>query len=270
MIKEFITWVQDVKHLQPNTAIAYEKDLRSFAIWASAKNLRWSTISQEDIEAYVADLNQEGKSAATIRRKVSVIRRLTTWAYYHHIVETNAGKYVSSPKERETLPVPADKQMIIEFLQKPARNEEMKIAQAVVAIAADTGARLQEIIDIKREDIDGQQHTIKIHGKGGKERIVHYTNAIVPYCGAVYGKRESYIIPITNQRTIRYYIYRYCGNTHPHAIRHLFATEMLNNGCDLVTIGRLLGHKSVTTTERYSHLSAATTRHQYETYHKPL
>lgn len=270
MITEFITWVQDVKHLQPNTAIAYEKDLHSFAMWASPKGLRWSTISQEDIEAYVADLKRDGKSAATIRRKVSVIRRLTTWAYHHHIVETNAGKYVSSPKERETLPVPADKQMIIEFLQKPARNEEMKIAQAVVAIAADTGARLQEIIDIKREDIDGQQHTIKIHGKGGKERIVHYTNAIVPYCGAVYGKRESYIIPITNQRTIRYYIYRYCGNTHPHAIRHLFATELLNNGCDLVTIGRLLGHKSVKTTERYSHLSAVTTRHQYETYHKFL
>lgn len=270
MIKEFIQWESEVKQLQPQTLIAYEKDLHAFAIWASRKKLRWSTIKQEDIEQYVSDLKGEGKQGATIRRKVSVIRQITTWAFHHHKMQENVGKYVSSPKVREKLPVIADKEMIVEFLKQPAVNREMRIAQAVVAIAADTGARLQEIIDIKREDINGQEHTIKLHGKGGKERIVHYTNAIVKYCGAVYGEREEYIIPITNQRNIRAYIYKYCGNTHPHAIRHLFATDMLNAGADLPTISKLLGHAHISTTQRYSHVSAQTTRREYQQYHTLL
>ena len=270
MIQEFLSWERDVKRLQPHTIEAYGKDLHKFALWAMPQGLRWSTIKQEDIERYCVDLTREGKSSATVRRTVSVIRQLTTWAFHHHQVETNEGKFVSSPKERETLPKAADKEMIISFLKRPAENFEMAIAQAVIAIAADTGARLQEIIDIKREDINGVEHTIKLHGKGGKERLVHYTNTIANFCGAVYGHRESYVIPITNQRTIRYYIYKYCGNTHPHAVRHLFATEMLNNGADLNTIGKLLGHKSTTTTERYAHLAMETIRKSYQQYHTLL
>ena len=267
MINEFISWEREVKRLQPRTIEEYEKDLRAFARWASPQGLCWSTLSQSDIERYAADMTINGSSAATVKRSISVIRQLTTWAYHHEILKNNAGQYVSSPKLRHRLPEVADRAMIDKFLQKKSNSQEVKIAQAVVAIAADTGMRLQEIIDLKREDFNGENHSIKVTGKGGKQRVVYYTNTIIPYIMAVYGKRDTHIIPTDNQRTIRTYIYRHCGSTHPHAIRHLFASELLNNGADLMTIKTLLGHKSVTTTERYTHLGTARVEQQYRELH---
>lgn len=267
MINEFISWERDVKRLQPRTIEEYEKDLRAFARWASPQGLSWSTLSQSDIERYAADMTTNGSSAATVKRSISVIRQLTTWAYHHEILKNNAGQYVSSPKLRQRLPEVADRAMIDKFLAKKSNSQEVKIAQAVVAIAADTGMRLQEIIDLKREDFNGENHSIKVTGKGGKQRVVYYTNRIIPYVMAVYGKRDTHIIPTENQRTIRTYIYRHCGSTHPHAIRHLFASELLNNGAELMTIKTLLGHKSVTTTERYTHLGTARVEEQYRQLH---
>lgn len=267
MINEFITWVRDVKRLQARTIEEYEKDLKAFTRWASTKGLRWSTLTQSDIEEYAAYLTTNGKSAATVKKAISVIRQLTTWAFHHSILKNNAGQYVSSPKLRQRLPEVADRAMIDKFLHKKSKSQEVKIAQAVVAIAADTGMRLQEIIDLKREDFNGENHSIKITGKGGKQRIVYYTNTIIPYIMAVYGKRDTHVIPTENQRTIRTYIYRHCGHTHPHAIRHLFASDLLNNGADLMTIKTLLGHKSVTTTERYTHLGTARVEEQYKQLH---
>ena len=80
MINEFIAWERDVKRLQPRTIEEYEKDLRAFARWASPQGLSWSTLSQSDIENYAADMTNNGSSAATVKRSISVIRQLTTWA----------------------------------------------------------------------------------------------------------------------------------------------------------------------------------------------
>lgn len=266
MITEYITYQAKVRNLAANTLRGYEKDLRAFARWASPQGLRWSTIAQADIDTYTSMLHDKGRKPASIRRAISSIRTLLSWAHHQQIIESNVARYCQSPKLSSTLPMPADMKKLAAYLDSPTITSQAATIHAIVALILDTGMRIQECLDVRCQDIDVKQHTIKVHGKGRKERLVYFTERTIKHCARVANKRAGYLIDESDQKAIRYMMYAECG-THPHAIRHTWAMMMLNNGAPIESVSALMGHASVKTTERYAKLVNTTLAEHYKQYH---
>lgn len=270
MIQEFLDYLRTNRNLSENTIQAYAQDLHNFVDYCKVIGLRWSTIEQSDIEDYVSNMHEAGKAAATINRHISSIRCLFTWAQTHGLLQKNAARYVRSYKQSESLPTIADKEALMKYLDTEAKTMKSRTIHGLIALLLDTGIRIQEAIDIRKEDIDMKTMSIKIHGKGRKERKVFFTTLMMQHCCSLLDLREGYLIPIENQRTLRYWMYeelKGITKTHPHAIRHLFATSMLENGAEITAISHLLGHNSITTTQRYSHVTCNYAENQYRLYH---
>ena len=270
MVQEFINYCKDNRNLSDNTIQAYKTDLAHFVGWAQNNNKRWSTLQQVDIENYLAGLSKTGHKPATINRHLSAIRSLLTWAHNRSILPQNVARWIRACKIENRMPMPADKEALLKYLATEPTTENARTIHALIAIILDTGCRLQEVIDIELKDIDIKQHSIRIHGKGKKERTVYFTARMMQHCCPVAGLRIGYLLPKTNQYELRNMMYeelRPYGSTHPHAIRHLYATEMLQHGADINAIGKLLGHESVQTTENYARLSNHDSRAQYNMYH---
>lgn len=267
MIKEYLQYLREVRNLSDNTIIAYGKDLKNFTAWALPQGLTWRTLTKTDVDNYNAYLGTIDKAPTTRCRRVSAIRNLLRWAKHEGLLQDNVAQFCQSPKIGETLPRAIDLHILENYLKSPAQTERAKTIHALVALILDTGCRLQESIDIRITDVNTDEQSIIIHGKGRKERKVYYTARTMYHCSLVGGKRPGYLIDNDNQWELRTMMAKELPGLNPHAIRHTMATTMLNKGASLDVISLLLGHSSRKTTERYARLSVATTQEQYKLYH---
>lgn len=267
MIKEFENYLRYVKGYSENTTLAYGKDLRDFAHYMLSTNngATWRNVDASSVQNYVTWLKANGKESTTIKRHVSAIRSLYKYMRTQGMIIENPAKYTQTPKAAKTLPNTIETSAIVEAIINPV--EPLRI-RTMLSILLETGIRLQEMIDMSIQDIDTYHKSIRIKGKGNKERIVYYnkyTEALLD----VYAKTVTGRLFPHSQRSIRHDIWttlrRYTTATQlsPHAIRHTYATSMLENGADIKAIAELMGHDSVKTTERYVHLSHNTIRTQY-------
>lgn len=253
MIHQAITYMEVNRGLSSNTINAYRKNLRSFVTFmhATYPTARWSTITKTVIDSYVTYLAESGKKAATIKQHIAALRTLYKTMQAMGADIENPAQLVSTPKKGETLPKLIETEAIQKALDSPTTSLE---AKAAIAILFETGIRLQELLDLRRNDIDNKTRSIKIHGKGNKERTVYYGELTKKY-GRYWKVREI------DQRTARHMIYdalkpySAAQQLSPHALRHTFATEMVNNGMPLNEVQQLLGHKHITTTEIYTHVN---------------
>lgn len=265
MIQEYLTYLQKNRNYSDNTIIAYANDLQAFVQYAKNEGWRWSTITKQHIDQYVASLHDHYEPK-TINRRISSLRSMLQWAMRNSYLPQNPARFVQSQKLASTLPETADKEALISYLSTPANSEQSEIIHSLIALLLDTGIRLQEAIDIKCEDINVNQRSIIIHGKGNKQRIVYFTYRTIEHNLRTANRRKGYLLPIENQHTLRYMMYdelRGITHTHPHAIRHLWATEMITNGASLQAVSTLMGHQSVKTTERYTHIANSWVKAQY-------
>lgn len=267
MIQEFLNYQEKRKGLSALTLEAYAKDLKKFAHWASGEGLRWTTITKQDIDRWLITLQENGLKATSINRHASSVRNLLTWAHHEGILKTNAGQYLQAMKTEERLPEQADTKAIEEYLQTEPTTERGRVIHALIQLLLETGIRIQEAIDIRMEDVDAPNRTIKIHGKGRRERIAYFTDKSIAQLVRIGGTYAPNLFPQWEQRTYRTMMIEELKprgiRTHPHALRHTFATTMLNRGADITVVSFLLGHKSVKTTERYAKVSNETARQQY-------
>ena len=267
MITKYINYLREVRNLSENTLKGYENDLRGFARWAKPQQLTWRTVTKQDIDRYTASRHEDA-SAASIRRAISSIRCFLRWMKSEGYLNSNAAQYCQSPKLANNLPNCASMSAMDNYLTTPADSNESRIVHAMVALMTETGIRIQEAIDLKMQDFNPEIRSIKIHGKGKKERIVYYTDNLLPYLIPVANMRNGYVLPTDNQYQLRFQFYREMRKhgikTNPHAIRHAWATHMLTNGADIMTVSFLMGHESVKTTERYAKVSNEMARHIYE------
>lgn len=264
MIQEYLNYQEKRKGLSANTLTAYRKDLQKWVTWAQGKGLRWSTVTKQDLDAWLTELHDRGTHATTINRTISSVRGLFTWAHHEGILNENPARYLQAHKQADTLPAAAAHEDVERYLGTPITGHDSEICHALTALLRDTGLRLQEAIDVRLEDIDPQQHSIMIrHGKGGKQRIVYFTDRTINHCVRIAGRYTPYLLPRWEQRDYREVMKKEL-HTHPHALRHLFATNLLNNGADLKVVSYLLGHASVKTTERYAKVTNTTAQNQYK------
>ena len=265
MIHEFKTYLVNIKGYAENTAVAYEKDLKAFARYMKTRNdaARWSTISREDVDAYVIHLSTTDHKPATICRHIASISALYRYMKREgHDVEDPA-KYESRPKVGKHNPhtIPVDDLTM-------AMAKAQGLVKIMIRIIMETGIRVQEMLDIKESDIDLGNGTIIIHGKGNKDRLVYVSQDTLNMLRAQKSMgRDTYFGEIT-QREVRREIWEALKDhtnakqLSPHAIRHTYATEMAKRGMTATTLQKALGHEHLETTQRYIDYAQVGTEHE--------
>jgi len=268
-----------------HTLRAYVSDLRSFTTYCqvdelSTENIR-SVVILRAIRAWLASLVQQGKSRSTISRRTASIRSFTAWAYRRGYLDSDPGLLVTSARGDQKLPqvqTPSDTAELLSYAATRAREENSPAAirdWAILETIYATGIRVSEVCSLDTTSIDQQGMTLRVIGKGNKERVVPFTRACLSALQAWLSHgRPSLAIPEAGRalfvgdkgrridpRVIRAMIHRMCAQAGvrdlaPHALRHTAATHILAGGADLRAVQEMLGHSSLQTTQRYTHVDA--------------
>lgn len=271
-IEEFINYLKVVKKDSNYTIINYKDDLEE--LYDFTTDL--INIDEIIVSEYLEYLYSKGLNRNSISRKLSAIRSFYNYLLKEEKIKKNYFKEISNPKKAKTLPKYAkDNDLEIMFNSfdktKPLDQRNLLILEMLYA----TGVRVGELVNIKITDIDKHNNSIKILGKGSKERIVFYGS----FCEDILelylsdgrlkllkGNSSEYLFINKNgdQLSARYIrkmindVVRICEidyHISPHTLRHTFATDMLNAGADLMSVKELLGHSTLNTTSIYTHVS---------------
>lgn len=263
MIDNFITYLRSIRGYSPNTCRAYERDCRTFAqhMRQLQPNARWSTITRHDLDEYIISQQQAGLSAATTNRQLAAISSMYRYLQREGLVNDNPCRYESRRKQADKVPVTINPKQI-----QKAYSHAIGQGKLMLGILAGTGIRLQELLDITWQDIDFDSNTIHITGKGRRERIVTISGHLLDSLRQTFHKYSPKgKLFYCSQRQARYIIYHtlapYCtaSQLSPHIIRHTFATELAKAGTSTHEISRILGHKNISTSQKYIDLNQIST-----------
>ncbi len=270
MIREYLEYIETVRNYSTDTVNGYRRDLSEWVRWARERGLRWSKVSQQDIDCWVSDMHQTGLAATTINRRLSALKGVMKWAFHRGMLERNASQYCQRPKIKKSLPKISDLSEIDIYLQSEHQPGIDKEAATAIAIMIETGVRISECLNIRMSDIDRETNSIRISGKGAKERTVYYGRRVNKLLEHTQTSSDKLLLSAYSQRQWRQIIedalYPYTGHTTPHRLRHTMATSALNAGMPIEAISKLLGHTKVETTQIYAELSNKSTQRLYNQY----
>lgn len=256
--------------------MSYKNDIEEFFSYLERESLSFLDINYDDLRFYLMYLKEEkNDSNSSIDRKLSGLRGFYKFLANEGYVSKNVFSLVSGPKKEKKLPRYFEYNELEELFNvcddTPMGQRDLLILEMLYG----TGVRVGELVNIKVKDIDLSTKSILILGKGNKERIVTYgeycSDALITYLNDGYHrlniKNEEYLFlnkngGVITERGVRYVLEQIIKRTSlnknisPHMLRHSFATHLLNEGCDLITVQKLLGHESIKATQIYTHVTA--------------
>lgn len=289
LIDEYLLYLSAIRGLSENTVISYRNDLEQLKIFLTP-SIDVKTITKENLMLSIGELSRQKKSAATVNRFIAALRTMFSYAYKYHYVEKNPSLELKTVKIPKKIPNFMTGQEVKTLCNQPKENELLWETRdyAIFTMLYSSGCRASEIINLKLSDFMDNFHSAIVTGKGNKQRKVYFDEESRKALGLYIQDRKKILLmnkvdEPTNQLFInqkghplttgglRYILTRYSGvegtNRHinPHAFRHTFATTMLNNGADVRVVQEMLGHSSISTTQRYTHM---TTEKLIEVYNK--
>lgn len=281
-LKDYSTYLEERKNFSYNTVNAYLKDLNDLLSYINENNKinNFSSIDYRLIRKYVVFLKRKRFSDKTIARKISSFRVFFKYLVQQELINNNPAEYVQIPKLKKKLPDFLFYEEIIKLINSFEKdNPTTKRDQSIIELLYGTGMRVSELSNLNLNDIDLEYDTIKLLGKGSKERIVPFSRpvktAIKEYlkqreqipkknCRQLISNKALFINKIGGRistRSIRRIVIKYIRiasldkKISPHVFRHTFATHLLNGGADLRSVQELLGHESLSTTQIYTHIT---------------
>ena len=279
------------RDLSPHTVGAYDTDLEAFAQWLEDRGAATARdVDRRTIRGYVAHLSAQGYARRTISRRLSAIRSLFAWALAQGVVDGNPAETVPVPKLDRPLPRVLKAKDAARLCELPPDDDPVGLRdRAVLELLYGSGLRVAELCGLDIDDVDLRANTVRVTGKGRKERVVPITRpgaaAVTTYLDgarqalATRGKGRGGAAMFLNSRgtrlgprSVRAMLDRYLraeglGGTSPHTLRHSFATHLLDGGADLRSVQELLGHENLATTQIYTHVSTERLRAVYEQSH---
>ena len=270
------------------TRRAYGVDLGAFAEWAEGQGKGPGDLRYRDVRRFAAGLSSDGAAPATVSRKLASIRGLYGFLVRTERVGQNPAELVASPKREEKLPRVLSVEQMRDVLERiPARTPLELRDRAMLELAYSCGLRCEEIVNLDRGSIDFDSEQLRVIGKGSKERLLPVgepaQRALERYLqrgrhGLAGDPREQALfLSKSGRRLSNSDVTRRLGlwtreaamaaGVSPHALRHSFATHLLEGGADLRTIQELLGHASISTTQVYTRVDAARLRDTYVASH---
>ena len=278
LIEDFLRYIEVQKGYSQNTIRAYALDLMDFFDFLAShegfnEKDAIDDITMHHIRAYIGSIYKTHKKT-TIVRKLSTIRSFFNFLEKRGISKKNPAWDISSPRPEKYLPRYLNVDEIFNLLDiKAGEGWRALRDMAILELLYSCGIRAGELRNLNIEDVDIDDHTIKIKGKGDKERIVpigmYALNAIKKYLDSIKklikGQRSPLIINAKGERlstrSIRRIVKKYAiksglsWDVSPHSLRHSFATHLLEGGADLRAVQELLGHSNISTTQKYTHLT---------------
>ena len=275
-LESYIDYLQYQKGYSSYTVESYYNDINEFLEYCSKEAIDYKNIEYSDTRIYLMYLKEEKKDInSSVNRKLSALRGFYKYLVSKKIVKNNVFSLLNGQKKSKKLPRYFEYNELEELFSVPNTStskgqRDLLILEMLYA----TGVRVGELVNIKVKDIDRSSRRILILGKGNKERNVEYGE----YCEDIlnkylaYGRKElntsnsDYLLinhvgkPLT-ERGVRYILSELIKKTSltknisPHMIRHSFATHLLNEGCDLLSVQKLLGHESISATQVYTHVT---------------
>jgi integrase/recombinase XerC len=284
LIEQFLEHLRYERNVSAHTLRNYSSDLEQFTHFlAPDRKTKLPDVAEIDhltIREWMASLHSDQKKKSSIARKLAALRTFFQFLVREGVLELNPAKLVSTPKLEKKLPNHLSIEEAIRFIESPDVETDLgKRDRAMLELMYATGVRVAELTTLNVADVDFQSQLIRVTGKRRKQRIVPFGDpageAIRNYLGvrekflfnAPVSKRDEAALFLNYQgtrittrsvgRMVEKYI-RICAGMHnisPHALRHSFATHLLDSGADLRDIQELLGHARLSTTQIYTHVS---------------
>jgi integrase/recombinase XerC len=271
-IEEFLRYLELEKGVSAHTLRAYRKDLTDFMAHVKTEPEK---IDMLDVRGFIAEQIRKGLNKTTVSRRLSSVRSFFKFLYREGHMKSNPAKLVSSPRLPKLLPKFLSVDDAFSLVEKP---EGIGFApardRAILELLYSSGLRVGELAGLNVEDINVREALVKARGKGKKERIVPIgskaLDAIKTYLveRILLKSREKAVFlnrlgTRLTDRGVRRIVVKYAraiainGSIGPHTLRHSFASHLLQGGADLRVIQELLGHASLSTTQKYTHLDVA-------------
>ncbi|MGK2857012.1 MAG: tyrosine recombinase XerC [Thermoanaerobaculia bacterium] len=282
-IGEFLDYLTYEKNVSVNTVTAYRDDLESLVAFLTADYfnisrgaLDFASVDHLAIRAWLAHLARRKLARSTIARHLSALRSFFRYLVREGMVPANPARGVATPKREKYLPTVLQPADVALLLEQPDIETPLGIRdRAWLELLYASGIRVSELVGIDLDDIDLRQRLLKVRGKGSKERIVPFGRQAESAIQQWMKVRLGLLTPDSDEdalllnhrggritaRSIRRGLARYvrgaalAAGVSPHTLRHSFATHLLNAGADLRSIQELLGHVSLSTTQKYTHLA---------------
>lgn len=309
LIREFLDYLYLIRNYSQNTIISYQTDLKQFydfiilsyhgkADYSESEKLElFFDINSIDIlilKSFISELFEKQKfnikkvpkfSNRSITRKISVLKSFFKYLYKKGIIKSNPASGLGFPKIAKKLPSFLSQNEINKLLDKIGNGELSFINKAIIELFYGTGIRLNELINLKLSDVNFCKKTIKVMGKGSKQRIVPYGSkadkALKDYLQIrdivninkldilFVTKKGKKFGPVELRRMVNKYLSSVTDlrKKSPHVLRHSFATHLLDNGADIRAVKDLLGHENLSTTQIYTHVNPEQLKKVYKQAH---
>ena len=281
-------WLDSLSGVADSTRAVYARDAAAAAAWFDEAGVGGpASVDRRILRRYLAELGINRYAARTISRKVSVLRRYFDWARRTGRIDADPTPGLAAPRGPSRLPQVLKDDHIRTLIEKPARagDDDSRDARdlAIVELLYGSGLRVSELCGLRHEDLNLAGAEVRVWGKGSKQRALPLSEpAVAALHEWLEGHRASFVTGDTpaaavflNQRgrvmtprDVRRVIdRRSVVPTHPHALRHTFATHLLDGGADLRAVQELLGHADIATTQIYTHVSRERLREVHRSSH---
>ncbi|MCE9637247.1 MAG: tyrosine recombinase XerC [Planctomycetes bacterium] len=284
----FLSTLRTVRHVSPHTLNAYGGDLSRLSAFLELQ--RVADVRRVDLAVlrrFLSHEEERGLAKTSLARTVASVRSLWKWMHRERIVPTNIATALRSPKRRRSLPEPLTKEEVERALAPPEDSGFLSArAGAVMEVLYSAGLRVVEITRLDLADVDFARGTLRVRGKGRKERLSFLgapaRGAVQRYLGlrqltpklrdapAVFVNSRGGRLSVRGvQRIVDKELARagLAGRGSPHTLRHSFATHLLDQGADLRSVQEMLGHADLATTQIYTHVTARRLREAYDGAH---
>ncbi len=279
-ISEFLRHLAEERGYSPNTIRAYRSDLEEF----TATQGDPLGVGPVQLRSYIGNLVLAGARRATVARKLAAIRSFYRFLSRKGQTRGNPSQWIALPRERKRLPGFLDTGQAATLMEQPQGEGVLaRRDRAILELLYGCGLRVSELCSLKKADVDLLGEQVRVRGKGNRERIVPLgrkaAEAVAAYLAArsdvdsswfLLNCRGGRLTTRSVRRIVRGYSRRLPAlpeGVSPHALRHSFATHLLEAGADLRAVQELLGHASLSTTQRYTHVTLEKMRKVYERAH---
>jgi len=292
-LKAFLQYLKLNRHVSPHTVRAYDSDVSQYLAFVAAESgkkmseLGPADLDMNSVRAHIVELNKAGKARSSVARKLSGLRTFIKYLRREEVIDHDPAAMAVAPRRDQTIPTHLSEPEVARLIETPDTGDPLgRRDRAILELFYASGLRLSELVAIDLEDLNLGDRMVRVMGKGGKERILPFNQSTVaaikawmkdraaiatPERQKAKGKRQKVGDPLfinyrgtrltgrSVDRLLRRYVAQ-CSTRmgiSPHALRHSFATHLLQRGADLRAIQELLGHSRLSTTQRYTHVNAA-------------
>lgn len=289
VITDYISYLESVRGLSEHSIRAYRTDLARFEAYVAEREADWALLRPTDVRGFIGRLHRDELSGSSINRALSAVKGLYRYAVRYEITETDPFEHIKGKSRSRNLPQVLTGTEIEQLLRMPDDSFNGARDRALLELLYSTGCRVAEIASMNRHDLEKGKKSIRVLGKGSKERYV--------YVGRPARAALSYYLDMRDQhfrqnsladtealfvnlkgtrlttRGIALIIAKYMQRSgiskkvSPHTFRHSFATHLLDQGADIRLVQEMLGHSSVSTTQIYTHVGLEKLKKVYREAH---